>query len=288
MNNSDIEFIKRFEDKVESTIKEYNLLNPDDKVIVAVSGGKDSTTALYLLHKMGYNVEGLVIDQLLGEYSKRNLGNIREFCRVNGIRLHVVYMKDEYGCSVCYMKSVLDGKGIKLNSCTICGVIRRSILNEKGRELGATKIATGHNLDDEAQTVFMNLVRGDLDRSARLGPIAGVVRDKKFIPRVKPLYFCLESEVERYSRINGFPVVYEPCPCSIDSYRTSIKKILSRIESKEPGSKESIIKTFLGIRPLLKENQVSGKILECSVCGEPSSNDVCKKCVILNNFRCES
>jgi uncharacterized protein (TIGR00269 family) len=183
------------------------------------------------------------------------------------------------------MKSVLDGKGIRMNQCSICGVIRRSILNRKARELKASKIATGHNLDDEAQTVVMNLLKGNVYQSARLGPKAGVIEDGKFVPRIKPLYFCLESETTRYSKLHDFPVVYEPCPCSLDSFRTHVKKLLNGMEAEYPGSKRSIIESFLKILPELKAAEAGGEVGECEVCGEPSSNKVCRVCAIVQKLR---
>ena len=234
---TDSQFVEYFERKVEDTIARHRLFSKRDKVVVAVSGGKDSTTALYVLHKLGYRVEAILIDQLLGEYSRANKGNIKKFCEQLGVRLHVIPMRDEFGCSVCYMKDVLDKKGFRMNTCTICGVMRRSILNRHARNLKATKLVTGHNLDDEAQTFFMNMIHGNILLSAKLGPTTGVVRDKKFIPRVKPLYYCLEEETRKYSQIKNFPVQYEPCPCSLDSFRTIVKKNLNELEKQYSGVK---------------------------------------------------
>jgi len=283
MNNAN--FCKTFEEKVRSTIKEYKLAEQSDKIVVAVSGGKDSTTVLYLLKKLGYEVEGMIIDQLLGKYSKKNLGNIKKFSEDNNIRLHVVHMRDEHGSSVCYMKSILDSRGENLSSCTICGVIRRSILNKKVRHLKATKIATGHNLDDEVQTLFMNITSGNVKRCVRLGPKAGTIDNSKFIPRIKPLYMCLEDEVEKYSRINNFPVVYDPCPCAADSSRSYIKKMLDEMEEEYPKTKTSIMESFLNLRPILLDNQKPGELKECVFCGEPSSNKACRACNILGKLK---
>jgi len=278
----DTEFLKNLEERVGKTIDDYGLITTEDNVLVAVSGGKDSTTALYILNKLGYSVEGLIIDQLLGDYSKKNLENIKTFCKETGIKLHVVAMREEYGYSVCYMQSVLEGRGKSINSCTICGVIRRNILNRKAREYGATKIATGHNMDDEAQTILMNYIQGDMKRSARMGPISGSVSDDRFIPRIKPLYFCKESEIERYSKANSFPVVYDPCPCSCDSMRTGVKTSLNNIEKIAPGSMKSLLAGFLKHKQIL-EGQVKDKIIgSCDLCGEPTSNDVCRTCDLIN------
>ncbi len=278
------EFTDYVEEKVKNTIREHKLINKKDKVLVAVSGGKDSTTALYTLHKLGYDTEAILIDQLLGEYSKKNQQNIQEFCQQKNIKLHTIHMRDEYGCSVCYMKDVLDKKGIKLNTCTICGVIRRSILNKWAKKLKADKIATGHNLDDEAQTYLMNFLQGNIERSARLGPQSGIRPDPLFVQRIKPLYFITEEETEKYSRQMGFPVVYDPCPCSVDSFRTHVKKILNELQKTNPKAKENIVRSFLKITPELTKAHDKNKIRACELCGEPSSQDICRKCKIITHL----
>jgi len=281
---NDREFIKYLEGKVASTISKHKLASKRDKVLVAVSGGKDSTTALYVLRKLGFRVEGIIIDQLLGEYSRQNLSNIKKFCNENNIKLHVVLMRDEFGCSVCYMQSVLESKGVKINTCSICGVIRRNILNRKARELKASKVATGHNADDEAQTLFMNMALGNVSQSARLGPVSGVIRSKKFVPRIKPLYFCAEAEVARYSKLKKFPVVYDPCPCAADSYRTHVKKLLDELESEHPGAKRALLENFMKLLPALRKEFAGAKLGECSRCGEPASGSVCRTCSILSKL----
>lgn len=283
---NDKEFVEYFEDKVKGTIEKHKLLSKRDKVVVAVSGGKDSTTALYVLHKLGYKVEAMLIDQLLGEYSKTNLSNIKSFCKKLGVKLHVIPMREEFGYSVCYMKSVLDGKGMKMNTCLICGVMRRSILNRRAREINATKLVTGHNLDDEAQTFLMNMIHGNINLSAKLGPSTGVVRNSKFIPRVKPLYYCLEEETKKYSKIKKFPVQYEPCPCSLESFRSMVKRKLNQLEGEHPGAKLNLVEGFLKVIPALKkEYKKTGDIKFCSNCGEPSSQKTCKVCSLVETVK---
>jgi len=279
------QFTKNFEYGVKDTIKKYNLIDKDDKVIVACSGGKDSTTALYLLNKFGYNVEAMIIDLLIGKYSEKNLENTKLFCKNNDIKLHVVSFKEEFGHSVCYMRSVLKSKH-KLKSCTVCGVLRRVLLNKKARELNATKLVTGHNLDDEAQTVLMNFIQGNMRLCAKMGPRTGRISDQKFVPRIKPLYFCLEGDVRKYSEMMKFPVLYDRCPCCVDAYRSSIRDILDDIEGQYPDIKQNLVNNLLDILPALKEHyKTTEKLMHCELCGEPSRNAVCSACNLLQKLR---
>jgi uncharacterized protein (TIGR00269 family) len=247
------QFVKQFEKRVKDTIENYKLINKRDRVMVACSGGKDSTTMLYLLKKFGYRIEAIFIDLHLGNYSKKNLKNVKLFCKKNNVKLHKFSFRGEFGCSVCYMKSVLKSKNIVMNSCNICGVLRRWLLNKKARELKATKLVTGHNLDDEVETIFMNFFSGNINLSLRLGPITGVIEDEKFVPRVKPLYFCTNEEVAKYSKLMQFPVLYEKCPCSVDAYRGNYRRFINEIEEKHPGTKLKIVTNFLRIIPELRE-----------------------------------
>jgi|SRR3989339_506565 len=270
-----------FEQKVQNTIEQYQLCNKNDKVLVACSGGKDSTTTLYLLHKLGYNVEGLIIDLMIGDWSKRNLDNVKSFCAQQKIKLHIVDLRTEFGCSMCFLKSGIQSK-TKLNNCLICGVIKRWLLNKKARELGASKIATGHNLDDGAETVLMNLLKGKLSLNLGMGPQTGVIKDTKFVPRIKPLYFCLNEEVKQYSLTKKFPVVYDPCPCSVEGFRKKIRLNLKKLESDNSQIKLNIVNTFLGLQDTLKKRfSVTENMVYCQFCGEPSRKETCKMCGLI-------
>ncbi|MEM2918693.1 MAG: TIGR00269 family protein [Candidatus Altiarchaeota archaeon] len=275
-------FVEHFEEQVKKTIDDFELIAKGDKILVACSGGKDSTTALYLLKKFGYKVEALFIDLLLGRYSEKNFENIKKFCNENKIKLHKVSIRDEFGYKICYIHSILKSKGYSIKNCTICGVMKRSIMNRKARELNATKMATGHNLDDEAQTIFMNFLQGNLSLCAKLGPKTGFIKDEKFVPRIKPLYFCPEEEIRKYSMLKKFPVLYEKCPCAVDTFRLEIKGYLNEIEKKNPGVKEKIVYNFIKILPKIKEYYKSDEKLKyCKICGEPSRKEICKACEIV-------
>ncbi len=277
----DEKFIRDFERKVRKTVEQYSLCSKKDKVIVACSGGKDSTTVLYLLKKFGYKVEGMMIDLMIGDWSKRNLENTKKFCGEEGIKLRVVDVRNEFGCSMGFIRAKVQAKE-KLSNCMVCGIVKRWLMNKKARELGATKLATGHNLDDGSETVLMNLLKGNLGLNLGMGPETGVIKDKKFVPRIKPLYFCLNSEVKKYSKLKKFPVVYEPCPCRVDSFRVRVREQLKEMEGKEPKVKENIVKSFLVRLPALrKEYKTEEKMNYCKICGEPSRGKICKMCALV-------
>ena len=161
-------FIKYFERKVLGLIKDYKLIERNDKVGVAVSGGKDSLTVLNILNMLKnkikiFEIEAIAIDEGIKDYRDKTLEQAEKFCKEINIKLHVFSYKEEFG-------DTLDNflKKTKMKACSMCGPFRRYLLNKKSKELGFTKLATGHNLDDEAQTIMMNYFRRNLETSARL------------------------------------------------------------------------------------------------------------------------
>jgi len=281
----DKNFVKNFENRIKKTIKTYKMITPKDRLAIACSGGKDSTAVLYVLNKLGYKVEAITVDALIGNYTKKNLENIKIFCKSQKIKLHVISFRKEFGYSLCYIKSLLHSKGTNLKSCTICGVLRRYLLNKYAKKLKFTKIVTGHNLDDECQSFIMNLFKNELELTARSGPITGLTDSINFVKRIKPLYLIPEKDVEKYSKLMCFPVKYEPCPCRIDSYRNYIRKVLDKYEKYHPSVKEKVIKVLLKIIPNLKKSYIPQKnIVLCSKCGEPSKDKLCKACGIISKL----
>jgi uncharacterized protein (TIGR00269 family) len=272
-------FIEEFENKAKKTISDYNLANRKERIAVAVSGGKDSTAVLYLLKKFGYNIFAVYIDLGIGDYSKKCLKNIKEFCSDNKIKIHVVSMKKEFGCNICYIRSNIQEKH-KLSNCTICGVIKRWILNKEARKLKATRLATGHNLDDEAQTILVNFLKGNVLLGMNSGPLTGIIKDKKFVTRIKPLYFHEEKDIKKYSKIMQFPVLYERCPCAIGTYRIETRKFLAELDKD---TKRNIVNNFLKILPSIRNHFYDKvqKLRYCSICGEPSRNDICNACKLI-------
>jgi tRNA-5-methyluridine54 2-sulfurtransferase len=260
------------------TLKEIKI-NKKDKILVALSGGKDSALTLYLLNKFGYNVQGLYIDLKLGEYSKTCLERIQELCEDTKTKLYVYDISKEMGSSMAFLRGKIQntsgGKG--LQNCAICGVIKKWILNKKARELKVDYIATGHNLDDEAQTFLINIFKGNPKLSFKTGPVTKGNLNSKFIPRIKPVYYIPEEEIKKYTLKLKLPVSYLPCPCGIVSYRIEVRNFLEKLPSK---IKKNILKNFEIFNKTFSVKE-KNEINFCKECGEPSRNEYCRYCQLL-------
>jgi len=272
------------EKEVVGTIREYKLFGKSDRVVVALSGGKDSTSILYILKKLGYDVHGLMIDLCLGKWSEIHKMNMRRFCGGIDVPLTVVDLKEEMGQGICFIKAVLK-KRKGLTGCSVCGTVKRWVLNRWARKLGGDVLVTGHNLDDEAQNVLMNFLKGNVFLGARSAPKTGVsgyggmgVSDANgsgFVQRVKPLFFVPESEIRKYAEARGFDILYDRCPCAFGTYRVETRDWMSNVSD---GEKLRIVSGFMDLG-LKVEGKELGKCVEC---GEPASSDVCGFCGIIS------
>jgi len=283
---SDSKFVEYIERKIRDTVRKYKLFLKDEKVGVAVSGGKDSTVCLYILKKLGYDVEAITIDARIGDYTEVNVKNIKKVCKDNKIKLHVIDFRKEFGMSLCYIRSILKSKGHKYSSCMLCGILKRYLLNKYSKRFKFSALATGHNLDDEAQAFMMNVFRNDIKLGIRQGPISGAKMSEHFVRRVKPLYLISEEEAVRYSKIKDFPVNYGICPCSVGAYRREYKNILDEFEKKHPPVKYNIIRFQERMKKMLDmEKAAKGVANKCESCGEPAAKEICNTCRIFSELK---
>ena len=263
-------FFEYFEDKVSNTISEFGLLNPEDKVCVAVSGGKDSVVLLFVLKKLGFDVHGLAIDEGIAGYRAETLDFLKLFCSDLDVPLVVESFKKETGKDLDEM--VHSGP-----ACNACGTFRRFLLNKHSS--GFDKIATGHNLDDESQAVLMNLFKAQSELFNRQGPISRVAVG--FTQKVKPLYFLKEKEIMAYAFLKGFDVPMSECPYARLSFRSKVRDFINKEEARSQGVKENIIRRFLELR------RVDDSVLslaKCEKCGFPSEASICKACRLKESF----
>jgi uncharacterized protein (TIGR00269 family) len=265
-------FLLYFERKVKKTINDSGMIKRGERIGVALSGGKDSITTLSILNKLdGIELFAIAIDEGIKGYREKSLKVAKKFCKENDIPLEIISFADSFGTTV---DDSID------HACSICGVLRRRLLNDKAKELGADKLATGHNLDDETQAIMINYVRGDPERLRRLSNSSG---SDKFVPRIKPLQEMPEKEVGLYAVLN-FDVDFSECPYAQDSFRTGIRDFINTLERDNPGIKFSIKRGYDKLIPYLKSYPTK-ELKECQLCGEPTSGEVCKVCDMLQSTK---
>ncbi len=231
-------FTDYFESKVKKSIDEFGLIERNEKICVAASGGKDSVTLLYILKKFGYDVEAIAIDEGIHGYRDRTLRFLKKFCSENKIRLRIYSYEKEFGKSLD--KTVKKGEP----ACNTCGTLRRHLLNKHSEKYD--KVATGHNLDDESQAVLMNLLKAQKKLFSRQGPKTRKI--KGFTQKIKPFYFLKEKEIMVYAFIKGLNVPFSECPFARLSYRSKVRDALNKYELIYPGTKENILNKYLSIR----------------------------------------
>ena len=275
--------------KIKRTVRDGSLVDSGDTIAVGLSGGKDSAVMLEQLvdifgERPDIDIIGVAVHEGIDEYRDESISAAEELCEELGIDLKVGRYSDYYDLK---MDDVADA-GAKGN-CTYCGIMRRDLLNKLCREIDADKLAIGHNLDDEAQAIMMNHIKGDMKRMARIGPKKDPVDHEKFVPRIKPLRDVMEKEVALYSRIHDLGVI-DRCPhVQESSLRPMVKSFLNKLESQMPGIKYSIVSQGREISDLVEGNidwdDSDNQIKECEQCGEPCSGGLCRKCQLTEEIK---
>ncbi|MDI9643599.1 MAG: TIGR00269 family protein [Candidatus Verstraetearchaeota archaeon] len=278
-------FSKGIERIVYKTVKREKLFSPEDRIMIALSGGKDSIALAHILSKIeksyGTDVFAVTIDEGVRGYREEGVAIASDVASRLQIEHHVFTFKEAYGYTLEEICEIAKMKGIQLLGCSFCGILRRRLINRLALKLGATKVATGHNLDDEAQTFLINVFRGDVERIGRSRTKPLVAREG-FIPRVKPLRYVPEKEIAIYVYAKGYPLYQRECPYVRFSLRDEIRDVLNRVEENHPGTKHSIVNVSDSLSKLLEERLVSSKIERCKVCGDPSSRKVCRTCEVFS------
>jgi uncharacterized protein (TIGR00269 family) len=282
-------FIRSIESKVKRTIRKHRMVRKGDTVALSMSGGKDSSTAAYLINKIFGNwpdvkIIAISVDEGVKPYRTENIKKAKAFAEKLGIPHYIFSFKEEFGkTSDQIQREIKKSKHPIKEICTYCGVGRRYILNKKARELGVTRICMGHNLDDEAQAAILNYIRGDLARAGRMEAVTEWStkrrRGKLFIPRIKPLREIPERESALYAHLKGFDILEGHCPHA-GGIRFDARNFINIMELKYPGIKFNILETFDKLNPCIKKiaDKGQGEIMICKKCGEPSAREICKAC----------
>ena len=249
-------------------------------VAVALSGGKDSAVTLTLTHRYfrrrpTVRVVAVSVDEGIDAYRPATLDAARRLTASLGVEHRVVRASDELGTTT-------DRAALQMVStvpCSFCGVWRRQLLNRAARAVGADALVLGFNLDDLAQTILMNLVRGDLDRLVRMAPHR--VQQPGLIPRIAPLAMVPEREVYLYARLAGLPFDHGECPHAHRAARNLYREIVWQLEEAQPGTRQSLLRTHERLVERWLATEEPGAPARCRVCGEPSSSEMCRACEYL-------
>ena len=274
-------------DRVRRTINRQKMLEETDRIAVAISGGKDSAVLLHLLHKIESNFPKselipVTIDEGIKGYRDKALKAAKELTKSLDLDLEVISFKDLFGHSLDELVKMRTDKST--GACSYCGVFRRRALNEVAENLEADVIAVGHNLDDEAQTVLMNILRGDSRRISR----TNVPRSRSIeglVPRVKPLTELSERDIVAYSYNQGLIYHDVPCPYSGEAYRNDLKPFLNDMEHKRPGTLLAILRSAEAMTEAFLALPSDWSLKTCERCNSPSPSNICKACKMLEEIR---
>ncbi len=269
-------FFQFIDRKVKREIREQAHFKKDDKILIAVSGGKDSMLTMHQMHKIfgkwkDLELVAVTVDEGIGEFRKECAKIASEYAKELNIEHHTISFKDYIGITTDDVARVEK----ELKPCTYCGVFRRKVLNQYAKEIDANYLVLGLNLDDMAQSIIMNITRGDTARLSRLSPHTKV--RPGFIPRIVPLRRVREEEVRLYVNLANIPYHPGRCPYAPLAVRDVYREFLNSLEERDPAVKFSVLNFFEEIKPYIEE-KYSAQIHPCKLCGEPTTGEICKAC----------
>lgn len=265
-------YLEWFVEQTERAIKKYHMFGLDERILVAVSGGKDSLALWDVLWRLNYHADGLYIhlgiDSQEG-YSDESERYAREFAAERGLMLHVVNVQEMYHETVPQMnRRTRRGRD---KPCSACGLVKRHEMNRIARDLSYEVLATAHNLDDEVAILMGNVMMWHTELLARQSPVLGAAEG--FSRKVKPFCRFYERETAAYTLLRGISYIEEECPYSLGSKQLYYKDLINKMEEQQPGVKLAFYVGFLnakekGAFPDTSEAEQQGELHPCPSCGQ--------------------
>jgi uncharacterized protein (TIGR00269 family) len=285
-------YLKWVPEQTERFIKKYEMFTHDEKILVAVSGGKDSLSLWYILVNLGYQADGLYLGLGIDggiNYSFESQRLTEIFAAEHDLKLHVVDIQKQYGQAIPVIAERSHrGYG---RPCAVCGLAKRHEMNRIARDLGYDVLATGHNLDDEAAVLFGNTLNWSSEYLSRQGPVLpgmdGLAR------KVKPLCRFYEREMTAYAIMNGIEYIYKECPFAEGSQSIFYKESLNQLETARPGAKLIFYLRFLDAKKsgkfIFQKKMEMADLHSCPKCGQSTSTpDLCSFCRMIEKTRTET
>jgi len=279
-------FYFAFETEVHFTIVKAKLFNRGDYVAIGASGGKDSTVLAYIMKTLndrydyGLKLVLLSIDEGITGYRDDSLETVKRNRDQYEIPLKILSYEDLYGWT---MDKIVAQVGLK-NNCTFCGVFRRQALDRGAMQLEVNKIVTGHNADDIAETVIMNILRGDIARLQRCTAITTGSDADGAIPRCKPFKYTYEKEIVMYAYFKQLDYFSTECIYSPNAYRGYARSYIKEVEKIRASAIIDIIHSGENLSITDKAKSRMPTQGTCKECGYISSQDTCKACVMLTGL----
>ena len=288
-------FLESFERRAKAELAKQGRL-PEGTVAVALSGGKDSVAALHFLHGLvsdhpRLRLVAVTVDEGIVGYRDASLAICREMTDRLGIAWQLVrtrelagYTIDEYAAGAKGPRGETPSTAPR-PACGPCGVFRREGMNRLAREAGAVAVVTGHNLDDMAQTILMNHLKGDIGRLARLAPHDDAPARDGLVPRLMPFRTIPEKEVLLYAVLHGLPIhqaegdAVAECPYAARSHRFAMRDVLVGLEAQTPGTRHALVRGQERLKPILQAALPAEPMARCA-CGEATSGVVCVACTM--------
>jgi tRNA-5-methyluridine54 2-sulfurtransferase len=264
--------------QVSKAIEQFSMLSSDDRILVAVSGGKDSLAVWDLLIDLGYQADGLYVGLGIGGYSESSADYARAFAGERSLRLIEVSLRGDYGYDI-----PTAARATRRVPCSACGLSKRHLFDKAALDGGYSVVVTGHNLDDEAAVLFGNALRWDIDYLARQLP---VLESREGLPKkVKPLVRLTERETAAWCVVRGIDYLVEECPMAAGNKHIAYKDSLNAIETQSPGTKAAFYMNFIEhMSPLLAAHRADDfeRVGTCSRCGSPTTGEVCAFCRLVD------
>jgi uncharacterized protein (TIGR00269 family) len=291
-------FIKSIEKIISKTIARYQMLNPRDKIIVALSGGKDSITLLYNLIKIqekNHFSEPLIalsIDEGIKNYRKNSIEIAQKFCNTFNIEHKIISFKEKIGKSLDEIVRINKDKSNSKYACNYCAIVRRRLLNDGAKDLGGDVLAIGHNLTDVAETFLMNILykRFQLIANQFIHKQRPIIEQKHiFLKKITPLMKIPEEEIKLYANFKNFQYYHHHCPYrEIDPIvRKRVLEFINNCKNYSPEIEFNLVNGFLELSEILYSLDRKQKISFCKNCGYPSGkNQICSFCEFINTFNC--
>ena len=274
-----VDFQEFFRNQVREAIRKYRMLEREERVLVAVSGGKDSLALWDVLIAEGYDTPGLYLDLGIFDYSVESRARCETFAAAHGVPLLVRQVADEVGAPVPVIQRVT-----RRPPCSGCGLSKRYLMNRAALEEGIPVVATGHNLDDEAATLFGSVMHWQTEALPRQSPALPSTHPR-LVRRVKPLYRLSERETAAYAFLRKIDYIVEECPFAAGATSIAHKEVLSRLEDASPGAKHNFLFGFLDRARPAFERAEAVALNECVRCGQVTTGTLCAFCKLADQVK---